>query len=181
MTRKTQKTALVIIPPAETWPPIQAIRRVHDRQYRRWMPHITLIYPFRPIAEFSTLCETLAPVCHRLASLEITLETFRFFEHSHRSCTIWLAPDPPEPLIQVQTELWRLVPECSEVRDFPGGFTPHLSVGQAPGRKEALARVKEWQGSWSPLRVKVSEISFVARRDPPDDVFRVEAVISLGG
>jgi len=72
MTRKTQKTALVIIPPAETWPPIQAIRRVHDRQYRRWMPHITLIYPFRPIAEFSTLCETLAPVCNRLASLEIT-------------------------------------------------------------------------------------------------------------
>jgi len=181
MTGKTHKTALVIIPPAEAWPPIQAVRRVHDRQYRRWMPHITLIYPFRPTAEFSALCEALTAVCNRVATFEIALETFRVFEHSHRASTIWLAPDPPEPLIQLQTELWRLMPECSEVRDFPGGFTPHLSVGQAPGRKAALARVQEWQGSWNPLRVKVSEISLIARRDPPDDVFRVEAVISLGG
>jgi len=181
MNGKTHKTALVIIPPAAAWPPIQAIRRVHDRQYRRWMPHITLIYPFRPMAEVTALCETLAAACERVAPIEIALETFRFFEHSHRSSTIWLAPDPPEPLIKVQTELWRLVPECSEVRNFPGGFTPHLSVGQAPGRKAALTRVKEWQGLWSPLRVKVSEISLIARRDPPDDVFRVEAVISLGG
>jgi 2'-5' RNA ligase len=181
MNGKTHKTALVIIPPAAAWPPIQAIRRVHDRQYRRWMPHITLIYPFRPMAEVTPLCETLTAVCNSVAPFVITLESFRFFEHSPRSCTIWLAPDPPEPLIQVQTEVWRLVPECSEVRDFLGGFTPHLSVGQAPGRKAALARVKEWQGLWSPLRVKVSEISLIARRDPPDDIFRVEAVIPLGG
>jgi 2'-5' RNA ligase len=181
VTRKTHKTALVIIPPAETWPQIQAIRRVHDHQYRRWMPHITLIYPFWPMSEFSTLRETLATLCKRLVPLEITLETFRFFGHSHRSCTIWLAPDPPELLIQVQTELWRLVPDCSEVRDFPGGFTPHLSVGQAPGRKAALAWVKEWQASWRPLRVKLSEIALIARDDPPDDVFRVASVISLGG
>jgi RNA 2',3'-cyclic 3'-phosphodiesterase len=180
MNGKTHKTALVIIPPPAAWPPIQAVRRVHDRQYRRWMPHITLIYPFRPMAEFSNLCGAFTAACSRLAPFEITLETFRFFEHSHRLCTIWLAPDPPEPLIQVQTELWRLVPECSEVRDFPGGFTPHLSVGQVPGRTAALARVKEWQGLWSPLRLKVSEISLIARDDPPDDVFRVEAVISLG-
>ena len=181
MNGKTHKAAVVIIPPGEAWPPIQAIRRVHDHQYRRWMPHITLIYPFRPVATFPALCETLAAACSRLAPFAITLATFRFFEHSHRSCTIWLAPDPPEPLIQVQTELWRLVPDCSEVRDFPGRFTPHLSIGQAPGRKAALAQVKEWQGPWSPLRLKVSEISFIARNDPPDDIFRVEAVIALRG
>lgn len=181
MTRKTHKTAVVIMPPAAACPPIQAIRRVHDRQYRRWMPHITLIYPFRPMAEFPALRGEFTAACNRLAPFPITLATFRFFEHSHRSCTIWLAPDPPEPLTQLQTEVWRLVPDCSEVRDFPGGFTPHLSVGQAPGRKATLERVKEWQGSWSPLRVKVTEISLIARRDPPDDVFRVEAVISLGG
>ena len=73
------------------------------------------------------------------------------------------------------------MPDCSEVTDFPGGFTPHLSVGQAPEKKAALARMKEWQGTWSPLKVKVSEISLIARRDPPDDVFRVEAVIALRG
>ena len=180
MNGKTHKTAVVIIPPAEAWPPIQAIRRVHDRQYRRWMPHITLIYHFRPVAEFPALCETSAAVCHRLVPFEITLTTVRFFEHSHRSCTIWLAPDPPEPVIRVQTALWRLVPDCGEVRDHPGGFTPHLSVGQAPRRKAALERVEKWQAAWTALKFRVGEIFLLGRNDPPDDVFRVQAVLSLG-
>ena len=146
------------------------------------MPHITLIYPFLAMAEFPVLCETLAAVCNRLAPFEITLATFRFFEHSQRSCTIWLAPEPPVAVVDLQTRLWQLVPDCSEVRDFPGGFTPHLSVGQAPGRKAALERVKEWQdSSWRPLKFEVFVISLLARNDPPDDVFRIEAVISLRG
>jgi hypothetical protein len=45
---KTHHTAVVAIPPPEVWSPIQAIRRQHDRNVQRWMPHITLIYPFMP-------------------------------------------------------------------------------------------------------------------------------------
>jgi hypothetical protein len=45
---KTHKTAVVIIPPEALWAPIQAVRKEHDRQFRRRMPHISLIYPFRP-------------------------------------------------------------------------------------------------------------------------------------
>ena len=44
----THESAIVLIPPQEVWEPIQAIRRVHDRQVRRWMPHVTLLYPFLP-------------------------------------------------------------------------------------------------------------------------------------
>ncbi len=44
----TYTTGLVVIPPEAAWPPIQAIRAEHDRKLRRWMPHITLIYPFLP-------------------------------------------------------------------------------------------------------------------------------------
>ena len=50
--KKTHKTAVVIIPPEDVWDPIQKIREKYDRQFRRWMPHITLIYPFRPFEEF---------------------------------------------------------------------------------------------------------------------------------
>jgi 2'-5' RNA ligase len=180
MTRKTHKTAVVIIPPPAAWPQIQAFRRLHDRQYRRWMPHITLMYPFRPFDEFSALGDRFRLICRKFRPFGVTLAEFKFFEHSDRSCTIWLALDPPEPVNQMQTELWRRVPDCSESRDFPGGFTPHLSVGQAPGRKAALERVHEWQDSWSPLKLRISEISLIARNDPPDDVFRVKDVLSLG-
>ena len=47
MPNKTHTTAVVLIPPESVQPPIQAIRSVHDRNFLRWMPHITLLYPFR--------------------------------------------------------------------------------------------------------------------------------------
>ena len=45
---RSNYAAVVLIPPLEVWEPVQAIRRAHDRQYHRWMPHVTLVYPFRP-------------------------------------------------------------------------------------------------------------------------------------
>lgn len=39
---KVTKSAIVIMPPQSTWDPIQDIRKVHDRAYARWMPHINL-------------------------------------------------------------------------------------------------------------------------------------------
>jgi len=36
MGHKTYTTAVVLIPPLELWPPIQAIRRAHDRHNVRW-------------------------------------------------------------------------------------------------------------------------------------------------
>ena len=41
----TYTTALVVIPPAEVWLPIQALRAKYDAKVRRWMSHITLVYP----------------------------------------------------------------------------------------------------------------------------------------
>ncbi|WP_445083711.1 2'-5' RNA ligase family protein [Candidatus Brocadia sp. AMX2] len=39
------------------------MRREYDSQRRRWMPHITLIYPFRPREEFEFLAEQFSRVC----------------------------------------------------------------------------------------------------------------------
>ena len=50
---KTPKTAIVIIPPEDCQEPIQRIRLSHDRSVRRWMPHITLVFPFRPVEDFN--------------------------------------------------------------------------------------------------------------------------------
>ena len=52
MAQVTYKTGLVTIPQPAAWPPIQALRAAHDRKLRRWMPHITLIYPFLTAGEF---------------------------------------------------------------------------------------------------------------------------------
>lgn len=40
--KKYHTSAVVIMPPPDTWGPIQAIREKYDRAYRRWPPHINL-------------------------------------------------------------------------------------------------------------------------------------------
>ena len=52
---KVYTTAVVIIPPEKIWETIQKIRRTYDRQFHRWMPHITLLYPFKPQSYFKEL------------------------------------------------------------------------------------------------------------------------------
>ena len=179
MLRKTHKTAVVIIPPDEMWPPIQAIRQKHDRQLRRWMPHINLIYPFRPKEEFDVLAEQFKMACRQVTPFEIELARFRFFEHKRESYTIWLDPEPAEPLVRLQETLRQIVPDCDDVNRFPSGFTPHLSVGQVKGRARLRDLLERLQTSWEPLSFAAGQINLIWRGTPPDDIFHVTHVVKL--
>lgn len=181
MPRKTHKTALVIIPPENLWPPIQAIRKRHDRVFRRWMPHITVIYPFRPKEEFDALVEELTLVCMQIIPFAIEFTRFGYFEHQRESYTLWLAPEPDEPLIRLQKELVKIIPDCNDVNLFPGGFIPHLSVGQVRARSRLRTLQKKLQRSWKSLSFMVHEVSLIWRAEPPDDIFRVVHKVTLNG
>jgi 2'-5' RNA ligase len=178
MNKKTHQTALVVIPPPACWLPIQAIRQQHDRQFRRWMPHINLLYPFRPVEQFPDLAAELRRVCREIEPLEITLAAFRHFEHRRGRFTLWLAPEPAEPLACLHAALLAVTPDCDDTARH--GFTPHLSVGQVHGSDRLRGLQEELQASWQSLSFMVSEISLIWRRPPPEDVFRLERTIALG-
>lgn len=110
MNTKTHTTAVVIIPPEPLWEPIQAIRRQHDRNLRRWMPHITLLYPFVPPRAFEDAIPLLQQASATIIPFAITLRRFALFAHGQRSATIYLAPESAEPLIALQTRLWEAFP-----------------------------------------------------------------------
>ena len=181
MTNKTHKTALVIIPPKEVWEPIQSVRREHDKQVKRWMPHITLLYPFFPKPKFTEAAGQLAPVGWDIAPFEVTLKGFGTFQHGKGSFTLWLRPEPQQAITTLQTKLWQAVPTFSETRSFEGGFTPHLSVGQVQGRGARNALLKRLQADWEPLTFTVSAVSFISRGTPPNDTFQVDRRIVLEG
>ncbi len=172
MSTKTYTTAVVLIPPLEIWPSIQAIRQRHDRHARRWMPHVTLLYPFRLHAEFEAIGQELAAVCAKITSFTLELRDIGLFTHGARSATLWLVPEPAGPLLTLQTALWQAVPDCDDTRKQANGFTPHLSLGQAAGAAEAARLRAELLATWTPQTWCVDTVSMIWRNTPPDDRFR---------
>jgi 2'-5' RNA ligase len=180
MSVKSYTTAVVLIPPVELWPPIQAVRQQYDRHVQRWMPHVTLLYPFRPRDEFEDLGPAMTQACGALAPFRVDLADFQAFRHRHEQYTLWLAPEPKEPWRQLQAMLGSVVPDCHDVTRHRDGFTPHLSVGQVQG-KTAMAHLRQaLQATWQPLTFVAQAISLIWRGEPPDDVFRVALQVRLG-
>jgi 2'-5' RNA ligase len=178
--RKTFTTAVVLIPPSEVQPAIQTIRQVHDRHFKRWMPHITLLYPFRPRHEFDQLAERFATACEAIDPFPVEFTELRCFRHRRDSYTLWLAPEPREAVIRLQAVLEAMVPDCHDVGKHRDGFTPHLSVGQIQGERQRQALQHRLQAAWEPMAFTAREVSLIWRGDPPDDVFRVSHTVRLG-
>ncbi|MCY1041859.1 RNA repair domain-containing protein [Corallococcus sp. bb12-1] len=167
-------TALVLIPPEDVWAPIQALRKKHDSKFQRWMPHITLLYPFVPEEDFETVEALLADALQGIEPFDVTLSAFGLFEH-RANATAWLRPDaqPADALAALHAKLVAALPECSA--SAHGGFTPHLSVGQlALSPDEDPARtLAGWQRSWRPLKFAVGELCLIRRKgDTPFEVLR---------
>jgi 2'-5' RNA ligase len=177
---KTHRAAVVIIPPEEAWDPIQKIRRRHDRNVGRWMPHITLLYPFRPREVFEEISGQILEVCARLESFEVQLEGFDYFVHSPGSTTVWLVPEPKVKLLNLQKALQAAFPDCDDVSGHEGGYTPHLSVGQGGSVRQALGLLDELGTSWRTIGFRAKKVSLIYRRDKPDDVFRIHREFALG-
>lgn len=179
--RKTHTTAVVIIPPQAVQAPIQRWRERYDRQVGRWMPHITLLYPFRPAEEFDGLRPEFERVCAGLPRFELCFERVRHFRQGPTRRTLWLDPVPHEPLCELVRRLLAIVPDCTDTGRFAGGFTPHLSLGQAEGAQAFQALRQSLGEQWQPLSFPVDRVALIHRNEPPDDIFRVAYECALGG
>ena len=177
---KTHLSAVVVIPPKEVWEPIQTVRREHDKQFRRWLPHLTLLYPFAPKRDFNKVLPELAQVAWSHQPFTLTLAELGSFRHG-RNYTLWLRPDPAAPLIALQAALTKALPQFGDTGSFKGGFTPHLSVGQVEGKGKLERLRRELQANWQPLRFTVGELALISRKKPPNDIFQVDQRIVLEG
>jgi 2'-5' RNA ligase len=176
--QKTPTSALVWIPPESAWEPIQAIRRVYDRHLPRWMPHVTLLYPFRPREAFDEIEPILYEACAKIVPFDGELKEVRSFEHNAHSHTMWVSPEPEASFRALQSALQARFPDCDDVMRYPSGFTPHLSLGQSHGGTELETRLKRVRADWRPMPCPVREVALLARIG--EGPFRVERVIPLG-
>ena len=176
---KVHSTAVVIIPPKKIWGTIQVIRKKYDRHIHRWMPHITLLYPFKLLSEFNKLVPSFSTICNKIELFEITFNNFNYFNHGKQKYSLWLAPEPETLVISLQNELMEIVPDCNDVNLYKKGFIPHLSVGQIKGKDNLETLLKNLQTNWTPLKFKITSIYFIAREKTKLSEFRIIKEISL--
>jgi 2'-5' RNA ligase len=145
------------------------------------MPNITLIYPFCEPSQFQSVAKATAAQCQDVVPFDVSLTTFNTFTRGKGYYTVWLTPEPYEALRDLHAAVWTAVSHDEDYEPRFGRFTPHLSVGQLHGRKQREEELlRELADGWQPVTFRVSEVHFVARGDPPDDVFRVSCTIRLG-
>jgi 2'-5' RNA ligase len=168
----SHKSALVLLPRRSISPPIEAVRRVHDKHFARWLPHINLLYPFltspseivdlgdgNPYPQLRpSIRSRIEKATKSLPSFHVHLraDSLGVFSHAPRRETVWLDP-ATKSVQQLQAALQAEFAECdSDQRPY----TPHLSVGQANSIKGAQ-RIGE--------EIKNSITEFLAMKDGAPD------------
>ncbi|NVM44915.1 MAG: 2'-5' RNA ligase family protein [Candidatus Lokiarchaeota archaeon] len=176
---KVHSTAVVIIPPKEVWGEIQDIRKKYDRHIHRWMPHITLLYPFRPQSEFNNLKSLFLTTCKKIEIFDIFLKKFKYFHHGKQKYTLYLDPESETLIAYLQHKILEIIPDCNDVTLYRTGFLPHLSVGQIEGKDNLKVNLKNLQINWNPLKFKITSIYFIAREKDKLSEFKIKKEISL--
>ncbi|MHA1149502.1 MAG: 2'-5' RNA ligase family protein [Promethearchaeota archaeon] len=176
---KVYTSAVVLIPPEGKWGSIQEIRKKYDRQFNRWMPHITLLYPFWPRNMFPKALDKIKDAPMQISLFTIVLKKIRYFEHHYENFTIWLDPKPSSEIIALQKELLKQFPKCNDVNKFDNGYTPHLSLGQIKGRKNLKDLLFQLQKHWHEIIFEVSEFHLISRAQQKQSRFKIHSTISL--
>ena len=171
MSNKTHTTAVVLIPPESVQPPIQAIRSIHDRNFMRWMPHITMLYPFAERRDFGSIIPALTQAAQQVSPFSVAFTRFDAFKH-RRSATMFLVPEPTDEIMQLHATLMKYLPDYDDTARFAGGFHPHLSVGQFSHRS-LLTEQERLQTEWQPLQCEMEAMSLIYRAPETDDRFVV--------
>lgn len=176
---KVPYSAVVLVPPKDIWGPIQRIRKEYDPQISRWMPHVTLLYPFVQEEYLRAAADKLRTACREVTPFRVALQRFNYFAPPSGPATMYLEPEPAHRIEQLHSRLVAVMPWCDDTERFEAGYVPHLSVGTS--RVEEVDEVTEGlEKEWSPLHWRVETVDLIARPAEVNGSFDVRESLPLG-
>lgn len=174
--RTSHRSAVVLMPPVESWGPLQRLRARYDSRFERWPPHVSLLYGFVEPAELPLSLPRLAEVAKNSKPFTLRLDRVVTFEHE-ASTTVALAPSRAEDVVALQARLVAAFPFCTEQNRGDGGsFTPHLTIARLDsGDTKTLTSLKHELRAMN-LAWNANTLAVLER---PADVFHVHAEIEF--
>tara|TARA_R110002050_G_scaffold273512_2_gene417594 strand:+ start:392 stop:691 length:300 start_codon:yes stop_codon:yes gene_type:complete len=92
-----------------------------------------------------------------------------------------VAVDPENGIHNLQQLLYEAFPQCDSQNKKGNGFTPHLTLGQAPNPKVAKERIAQYNEMWKGWLGKEFTIEHVqVIRRGAEGPFEVHKAIELG-
>jgi 2'-5' RNA ligase len=126
-------TALTILAPHE----VQAIavptmhRYCHDSLIRM-AAHITILFPFVPIARLDSACDTLRELCASVEPFDITMNGY-----GHFPLVAYMQPKDDMPIRALCQKVFAAFPDTAPYWGIHGNDpTPHMTVGEFASEAE---------------------------------------------
>ena len=176
--KKVFHTALIISPPAELSDQIQAIRKVNDSAFARWMPHINLSFPFLPPDEFELGHKHLQKEFRDFPSFTLKFGKINYFTHA-KKCVVYLQPEVSNKEIhEIQDKIVNTFPFLDDqTKKSDVGFTPHLTLGQFD-KNSIKKTVEKLQADFKPIEFKCKGI-YLIQREGTDAPFYVSKTVEF--
>lgn len=181
-------TAVALVVPKHLQNGINSLRKIYDKAFGKWDPHINIIYPFVEPARLTAALSILRVTLQNpdIANVKVITSEVGVFE-LRKNATVFLKPSVESS--QEICHLRKVLVEALGCRErdgtYDGIFRPHLGVGQAALKgsfiQDLTEKVKKLVGlDWEATKIAVfkrqisgemktvDEISLGSFQDLPD-------------
>jgi 2'-5' RNA ligase len=158
-----ESTLAILVPEAEGL--VRSFRDRYDPAAKVGMPaHITLLYPFKSPNEIDGLVlDTLSQCFSRFQPVKFSLTTINQFLGE----TLYLVPEPEDPLRELTLGIWRCYPETPPYRGRYSTIIPHLTVADRMGEQRLAEVAREFEQAAQgrlPLQGHAAEVTLMDSR-----------------
>jgi len=150
------ETGLVIMPPPEIRTEINMWRRIYRAYESTVTPHITIIYPFIPIAVWDTNRRAVLNATRGIRAFDIKLHELGTFVHDES--VLWLKPEDGSNLVKIRAKICDIFSKQMITSSL--AYVPHMTIGLFDSVEELWKARKIVQEQLKPMHFTVDKIIY---------------------